>query len=112
MRDPDVEVVRDIAYHPDGSRAHRLDIYRNRVRPSGDPVLLYIHGGGWVIGDKREQGLPMMLHLAARGWVCVTANYRLSPKVRFPDHIVDCKEALAWSRPTSPTTVAIRPSLQ
>jgi acetyl esterase/lipase len=96
MRDPDVEVVRDIAYDPDGSRAHRLDIYRNRARPSGAPVLVYIHGGGWVIGDKREQGLPMMLHLAAHGWVCVTANYRLSPKARFPDHLIDCKQALEW----------------
>lgn len=98
MRDPDVEVVRDIAYAPDGSRAHRLDVYRNKTHPSGAPVLLYIHGGGWVIGDKREQGLPMMLHLAARGWVCVTANYRLSPKARFPDHLVDCQQALAWIR--------------
>jgi acetyl esterase/lipase len=37
-----------------------------------------------------------MAHLAERGWVCVTANYRLSPRATWPDHIVDVKRALAW----------------
>ena len=50
------------------------------------------------MGDKREQGLPMMHELARRGWVCVTVNYRLSPKATWPAHIVDCKRALAWVR--------------
>ena len=39
-----------------------------------------------------------MYHLAARGWVCVAINYRLSPKATWPDHLVDCKRALAWVR--------------
>ena len=98
LRDPDVEVVRNIAYVDDGTKAHRLDVYRSRShdQSAGAPVLLYIHGGGWVLGDKREQGIPLMLHLAAHGWVCATANYRLSPKATFPEHLVDCKAALAW----------------
>src|SRR2546430_7978143 len=37
-----------------------------------------------------------MLQLASRGWVCVTANYALSPKATFPDHLIDVKRALAW----------------
>ena len=93
---PDVEKVRDIDYAGDGRRVHRLDLYRARTHPSGCPVFVYIHGGGWVVGDKREQGVPLMLHLAARGWVAVTVNYRLSPRATFPDHIVDVKRALAW----------------
>ena len=60
--------------------------------------MVYIHGGAWIIGDKREQGFPMLLELARRGWVCVTINYRLSPKATWPDHIVDCKMAVAWVR--------------
>ena len=40
----------------------------------------------------------MMLELARRGWVCVTINYRLSPKATWPEHIVDCKMAVAWVR--------------
>jgi acetyl esterase/lipase len=93
-----VERIRNIPYLDDGSHAHRLDVYRDRSRPTGRPVLVYVHGGGWVVGDKREQGRPLMLHLAAHGWVCVTVNYRLSPKATFPDHLVDVKRAIAWTR--------------
>jgi acetyl esterase/lipase len=93
-----VEVTRDIAYWGDGSGRHRLDVYRSRLAPPGDgaPVMVYIHGGAWMIGDKREQGKPMMFELVARGWVCVAINYRLSPKATWPDHIVDAKRAVAW----------------
>ena len=98
MHDRRVEVVRNVDYWGDGRHAHRLDIYRPREGNGHSPVLVYIHGGGWVIGDKREQGKPMMLHLASLGWVCVTINYRLSPKATWPDHLVDCKRALDWVR--------------
>jgi acetyl esterase/lipase len=94
-----VRAVRNIDYFGDGIRTHRLDIIRRRVDPpQGAPVLVYIHGGAWVIGDKREQGLPLLYELARRGWVTVTINYRLSPKATWPDHIVDCKRAVAWVR--------------
>lgn len=98
LRDPEVEKVRDVPYVDDGTRAHRLDVYRNRSRPSGCPVFVYVHGGGWVLGDKREQGLPLMLHLAAHGWLCLTLNYRRSPRATFPDHLVDVKRAIAWAK--------------
>jgi acetyl esterase/lipase len=94
-----MQAVRNIDYAGDGLRAHRLDVIRRRLDPpTGAPVLLYIHGGAWVIGDKREQGLPLMYELARRGWVAVTINYRLSPGATWPDHVVDCKRALAWVR--------------
>jgi acetyl esterase/lipase len=96
-RRPDVERVRDISYGPAGKR-NLLDVYRKRSHPERCPVLLQIHGGGWTIGQKEQQGLPLMNHLAARGWVCVAPNYRLSPSATFPDHLVDVKLALAWIR--------------
>ncbi|HTZ08979.1 MAG TPA: alpha/beta hydrolase [Acidimicrobiales bacterium] len=93
------EVTRHVDYAGDGLRAHRLDVFRRRADPpTAGPVLVYIHGGAWVIGDKREQGLPLLYELARRGWVTVSINYRLSPKATWPDHIVDCKLALAWVR--------------
>lgn len=98
---PDVERLVDLPYSPHSSR-HRLDVYRHKDHPSGCPTLVQVHGGGWVIGDKREQGRPLMLHLASRGWVCVAPNYRLSPKATFPDHLVDVKRALAWVRQHGP----------
>jgi acetyl esterase/lipase len=97
LKSRDAEATRNIDYWGDGSRRHRLDVYRSRTSPpAGAPVMVYIHGGGWMIGDKREQGKPMMFELVERGWVCVTVNYRLSPKGTWPDHIVDCKRAVAW----------------
>jgi acetyl esterase/lipase len=50
------------------------------------------------MGDKREQGIPVLEHLAEQGFVCVTANYALSPKAKWPRHVLDCKLALAWAK--------------
>ncbi len=61
-------------------------------------MLFQVHGGAWTMGRKEGQGEPLMAHLAERGWVCVTANYRLSPRATWPDHIVDVKRALAWTK--------------
>jgi acetyl esterase/lipase len=93
-----VKRIKNLEYVEDGNRRHRCDIYRSVEVREGAPVLLQIHGGGWMISNKNEQGHPLMYHLAARGWVCVAINYRLSPKATWPDHIVDCKRALAWIR--------------
>jgi len=93
-----VQRLRNIQYVDDGRKRHRLDVYRSSETSDGAPVLLQIHGGGWMIGNKDQQGLPLMYHLAARGWVCVAINYRLSPRGTWPDHLVDCKRALAWIR--------------
>jgi acetyl esterase/lipase len=98
LHDPTVQRIGDIAYEPDGHSRHRLDVYVPRAGVSNAPVLLQIHGGGWVIGDKRQQALPLMLHLASRGWICVAANYRRSPRVAFPEHLIDCKRAMRWIR--------------
>jgi acetyl esterase/lipase len=98
FRHPDVEVIRDIEYVKDGGPKHYLDLYRPRGEVRGAPVLLQIHGGGWVIGNKREQALPLMNHLASQGWICVAANYHLSPKATFPDHLIDPKRAIKWIR--------------
>ena len=96
MRPGEVEAVRDLAYGDD--RRHRLDVYRRRGGTEPGPVLLQIHGGAWVVGDKRQQGQPLLHHLAERGWVGVAPNYRRSPGATFPDHLVDVKRALAWVR--------------
>jgi acetyl esterase/lipase len=97
-----VERIRDVAYGAalpgDKGRRNLLDVVRPTAKGSLRPVLLQIHGGGWVIGDKREQGGPLMAHLASCGWVCFAINYRLSPRATFPDHIVDVKRAIRWIR--------------
>ena len=92
-----VEKTNVVTYGPHG-RANRADIWRRRDLPRDGkaPVLVQIPGGAWVIGMRRPQAYPLMSHLAARGWVCVSVGYRVSPVHTWPDHIVDVKRALAW----------------
>ena len=98
MVDDEVEVLKDIAYDAEHGKRGLLDVYRPRDGVEKAPVLLQVHGGGWTVGDKEHQGIPLMLHMAARGWVCVAINYRLSPRDAFPAHLVDVKRAIAWVR--------------
>lgn len=93
------ETHRDVPYGEYGRRNH-LDIWRRSdlADDAGAPVLVQVHGGAWVSGEKRGQGETLMSHLAERGWVCVAINYRLSPRSTWPDHIVDVKRAIAWTK--------------
>jgi acetyl esterase/lipase len=101
----EVRVFRDVTYYdvrndPAAAR-HRLDVYR----PTGKgpyPVLLLLHGGGWVAGGKDDVfGLygygTIARCLAERGLVVVVPNYRLSPAVRHPEHSKDVARAFAWA---------------
>jgi acetyl esterase/lipase len=103
MGDSAVERLRNRVYHHDDHVTLKLDIYRRRAgadgtTPSRRPALVFVHGGAWMIGFKTFQGLPMLQHFAALGWVCFSINYRLSPRATFPDHIIDVKRAIAWVR--------------
>ncbi len=81
----------------DAGKRNLLDVYEPQARREGGcPVLLQVHGGAWMIGEKEQQARPLMYHMAERGWVCVAINYRLSPRSAFPAHIVDVKKAIAW----------------
>jgi acetyl esterase/lipase len=98
MRSPEVVRTRNIEYGRVGKKRLLLDVYQHESKPAGRPALLQVHGGAWVIGSKRDQGIPLCLHMASRGWVCFNADYRLSPRATFPDHLVDLKRAIAWIR--------------
>jgi acetyl esterase/lipase len=88
---------RNISYgdHP---KRHLLDVYRPESSDGPLPVVLQIHGGGWVIGHKRQQGMPLVHRLVRNGYVAVSINYRLGPKYRFPEQLIDVKRAIAWTR--------------
>jgi acetyl esterase/lipase len=94
----DIEVIKNISYAPEHGRRGLLDIYRPAGEVHDAPVLLQVHGGAWTFGNKDQQGLPLMRHMASRGWVCIAINYRLSPRSAWPAHIVDVKRAIAWIR--------------
>ncbi len=98
MRRTGIVVEKDVPYAPEHGKRGLLDIYRPAEPAQGAPVLLQVHGGGWTIGSKDQQGIPLMQHLAAKGWICVAINYRLAPRDPFPAQIVDVKRAIAWIR--------------
>jgi acetyl esterase/lipase len=92
-----VEKAATVQYGPH-SRVNRADIWRRGDLPRDGkaPVLLQVPGGAWAIGMRKPQAYPLLSHLADRGWVCVSIDYRVSPRHTWPDHIVDVKRALAW----------------
>ena len=99
MRAAGVRVDKNIPFAPEFGKRGMLDVYRPSEGDLSDaPVLLQVHGGAWTIGTKDQQGIPLMQHLAAKGWVCVAVNYRLAPRDPFPAQIIDVKRAIAWIR--------------
>ena len=92
-----IRVEKNIAFGEAGRRNY-LDIYQPEEPVENAPVLLQVHGGAWILGQKEEQGIPLMQHLAAQGWVCVAINYRLSPRDPWPAQAVDVKKAIHWIR--------------
>ena len=81
-----------------------LDVYEpvredgtEPAEPQARPILLFIHGGAWAFGDKKR--LEHKAEMALRnGWVYVSINYRLSPRVKHPEHSRDAAAAIAYVR--------------
>jgi acetyl esterase/lipase len=97
----DVRHTRHVEFGRAGGRRLKLDVFEPSQPPTPGqlrPAVVQIHGGGWIIGFKDRQGLPLLRHLAANGWVGFNIDYRLSPWATWPDHLVDCKAAVAWVR--------------
>jgi acetyl esterase/lipase len=95
---PDRDLLRTVLRYGELSRRLAVDIYTHRTPVEHAPVLVFVHGGGWVSGFKRFQGRPLIRRLARAGWVCVSVGYRLSPRATFPAQIIDVKAALRWVR--------------
>jgi alpha/beta hydrolase fold len=88
-----VKRITNLTYGDAGAK-NLLDLYCHTSRPANCPVLVYLHGGAFMGGSKKFQGLPLLYQLASQGWVCISANYRLSPKATFPDHLIDVKKVI------------------
>ncbi|MCV7001557.1 alpha/beta hydrolase [Mycolicibacterium alvei] len=76
-----------------------LDVWRRRDLPAEPaPVLVFVPGGAWVYGSRVMQGYALMSHLAERGWICLSIDYRVAPQHRWPTHLLDVNAAVAWAR--------------
>lgn len=94
-RPPATEVVHDI-------RDLRADDVPCRLyRPSADPdlpVLVYLHGGGWVCGSVQTHDEPCRTLANLSGCAVLSVDYRLAPEHKFPVPLDDCVAALRWVR--------------
>ena len=93
----DVAEVNNIPYIDDGNIYHRLDVYypESAGEDGQLPVIIDIHGGGWIYGDK-DLNKYYCLELAHRGYVVFNISYRLVPDVTVNEQLQDCMEALSW----------------
>ncbi len=99
FRRPGVRVVRGVEFARVDGRPLRADFYLPTEPADGPrPAVVQVHGGAWVVGSRHEQGIPLLTHLAANGFVGMNIDYRLSPWAVWPDHVVDVKRAIAWLR--------------
>jgi len=87
----------DIYYLDDGNVYHKLDVYYPADVPANGhlPVIIDIHGGGWLYGDKGINKYYCM-ELASRGYVVFNMSYRLVPDVTVNEQIQDVFFALDW----------------
>ncbi len=91
--------ARDVAYTADEHPLRRLDVYPP-TRGCPAPVVVWVHGGGWMVGDKANLG-DKRRWFPDRGYVLVSVNYRLTDPgaaepIRWPTHNEDVAAALAW----------------
>lgn len=85
----------NIIYGPDPC-IHTLDIYRPKNREKERlPVIIHVHGGGWIYGSKEGYQYYCMT-LAANGYAVINMNYRLAPVFRFPSPIEDLNFLVQW----------------
>ena len=87
--------ILDIPYIDDGEKGHLLDIYYPEGTTEKLPVIIDIHGGGWMYGYK-EINKNFCLKLSEKGFLVASINYRLAGDVLFDDQIRDIFSALKW----------------
>ncbi len=87
--------IRDLAYIDDGNKYHLLDIYYPDGTENNLPVIIDIHGGGFMYGDK-ELNKYYCLYLASLGFTVVNISYRLCPDVTIIEQIQDIFAAYHW----------------
>jgi len=93
----EVEATTDLIYYQGPGfdpHEHILDVFEPKGLTNA-PVLIFIHGGAWISGDKNLYGY-LGRTFASQGFVTVIINYRLTPEVMHPGHIQDVARAFAW----------------
>lgn len=91
-----LEIERGLAYALMEGHEMALDLYWHPTARDPEPVVVWIHGGAWMMGDR--SWIPPELPLLDRGFAMASLDYRLSQDAIFPAQIEDCKAAIRWLR--------------
>jgi len=92
----------DIPYKHVQKEDLKLDIYQPQTESHKNPVLIFIHGGGWATGDKSEIHQDyrafLLKALLDKGYAVISIDYRLTDleSIHFPAPVIDCKDAVRW----------------
>jgi acetyl esterase/lipase len=92
-----VQVHSELSYGSDPRQV--LDVYAPPLADALRPVLVFVHGGGFVRGDKDQGGglfANVLLEFAAAGWLGINVEYRLAPQAAWPAGAEDVREAVRW----------------
>lgn len=89
-----IERFDDFQYGPDPVW-NKLDVYRPKEEKAKLPVIVNVHGGGWVYGDKELYQFYGMT-LAQRGFAVVNFTYRLAPEEKYPAPLEDTNQVIQW----------------
>lgn len=95
--EPEVNSWRNLRYEKGFGKYHLLDVFTPLNAQRALPVLVVVHGGGWMYGDKEIYHLYAK-DLARRGFAVISYNYPLAPQSKFPSHLerLDC--VLLWAK--------------
>jgi acetyl esterase/lipase len=93
---PDIELHERQVPGPAGAPDVPVRIYRPRGAAGRLPVLLWIHGGGYIIGSAEQDDVQVQTVVAAVGCAAVSVDYRLAPETPHPGPVEDCYAALTW----------------
>lgn len=88
-------IVPNVTYYTANGWDNKLDIYQPRNVTTANPTLIWIHGGGWVLGSK-DTALFSFLPFLEKGWTVVNVEYRLGKMSPPPAAVEDCRCALRW----------------
>ncbi|HEY4033846.1 MAG TPA: alpha/beta hydrolase [Ktedonobacteraceae bacterium] len=93
---PDIEVTECFVPGLEGVPEVRVLLYLPITVEGPRPTLLWIHGGGYIMGSPEQEDLMVKNMVSAIGCVAVSVDYRLAPETRHPGPVEDCYAALKW----------------
>jgi acetyl esterase/lipase len=85
----------DVIYGVENGHENKLDVIYPHNATAAVPAVIYIHGGGWIFGDKAGAVLETLPYLKM-GWAAVNVEYRMASASKAPAAVEDCRCALRW----------------